>query len=194
MANPVVTYERGNSYITEHGSGAHALVGSLYVGGTLICDTFERMDGYIFMPPGVYPRSSMMIDPSRGKVINPSLKSSTGTNLEYSGELRKKIAKLEKDRAKAPSAKLNKELKDANLLLEKMGQYANILVHRGVDPSEYEGCVGAGWIESNKLTFADEAMEYIYSLVGGGLVEEPELTFKVVGAMPSISSIKPYSP
>lgn len=193
MAVPVVTYERGDSYVTEHGTGAHALVGSLYVGETVICDTFERMDGFIFMPPGVYVRSSMMINAKRGKVINPSLSSASGGNLEYSGKLKQKIAKLEADRAKAPSAKLDKELKDANIQLAKMGQYANILVHKGVNPSEYEGCVGAGWIEGNKLTYSKEAMEYIYGLVGGGITEQPELTFKVVGAMPSISSIKPYA-
>jgi hypothetical protein len=193
MATPVITYERGDSYVTEAGKGAHALVGTLYVGETPICDTFERMDGYIFMPPGVYVRSSMMIDKKRGKVVNPSLLSASGGNLEYAGKLKQTIAKLEADRAKAPSAKLDKELKDANLQLAKMGQYANILVHRGVNPSEYEGCVGAGWIEANKLTYADEAMEYIYSLVGGGLTSQPEVTFEVVGAMPSLAGLKPYA-
>src|SRR5688572_32206271 len=111
MSAPVITYERGDTYIKQSSNGAHALVGSLYVGSTVICDTFERMDGYIHMPPGTYVRSSMYQHASKGKVVNPSLLSASGGNLEYSGKLKEKIAKLEKQRkdATGPTPLLDKE-------------------------------------------------------------------------------------
>jgi len=147
MAVPVVTYERGNSYVTEPGTGAHALMGSLYVGNTEICDTFERMDGHVHMPPGTYVRSSMYEHATKRKVLNPSLTSASTGNLEYSGKLKAQIAKLEKQRndTKGPTPLLDKALKDANLLLAKMKQYGEILVHHGTYPSDFEGCIGAGW-------------------------------------------------
>ena len=106
-------------------------------------------------------------------------------------------AKLEKQRkdAKGPTPLLDKELKDANLQLARMNQYSEILVHRGMRPSDYEGCIGAGWIEDKKtLSYADEAMEYIYGLIGGGkIATAPEVTFKVVGVMPDIKTITEYA-
>ena len=195
MSAPVITYERGDTYVSQ-ANGAHALVGCLYVGNTPICQTFERMDGYVHMPAGIYVRSSMYQHESKGKVVNPSLLSASGGNLEYSGKLKEKIAKLEKQRkdAKGPTPQLDKQLKDAGLQLAMMKQYSEILVHSGTYPSEYEGCIGAGWIEDKKtLRYADEAMEYIYGLIGGGkLSTAPELTFKVVGVMPDIKTIKEF--
>jgi hypothetical protein len=197
MSVPVVTYERGNSYVTEPGTGAHALVGSLYVGNTEICDTFERMDGHVHMPPGTYVRSSMFQHESKGKVLNPSLTSPRTGNLEYSSKLKAQIAKLEKQRidTKGPTPLLDKALKDANLLLAKMKQYGEILVHHGTYPSDFEGCIGAGWILDNKtLSESDLALWYIYDLIGGGkLSASPELTFKVVGVMPDIKTLKEYA-
>ena len=197
MSAPVITYERGNKYVTQASNGAHALVGSLYVGNTVICGTFERMDGHVHMPPGTYVRSSMYQHASKGKVLNPSLTSASTGNLEYSGKLKAKIARLEKQRkdTTGPTPLLDKALKDANLLLAKMKQYGEILVHHGKYPSEFEGCIGAGWIEDNKtLSYSDLAMGYIYDLIGGGkLSASPEVTFVVVGVMPDIKTIKEYA-
>jgi len=197
MSAPIITYERGNTYVTQAGNGAHALVGRLYVGNTEICDTFERMDGHVHMPPGTYVRSSMYEHATKGKVLNPSLTSADTGNLEYSGKLKAKIAGLEKQRkdTKGPTPLLDKALKDANLLLAKMKQYSEILVHHGTYPVEFEGCIGAGWILDNKtLSESDLAMWYLYDLIGGGkLSASPELTFKVVGVMPDIKTIKEYA-
>lgn len=183
----VITYERGTSYVKQAGSNATALVGQLYVGGTLVCDTFERLNGYVSMPAGTYHRSSMYVDAKRGEVLNPSLLSSSGENHEYGGKFRKELDRLMKIQNPTPADK--QAIADTNKKLARMGQYANILFHAGEVPSDFEGCIGCGWIESNRLTFAKEAMYYIYTLVGGTLTPAPEVTLKVVGKIPSAAEL-----
>lgn len=191
MSAPVVTYERGTTYVKEAGNNSTALVGQLYVGGALICDTFERLDNHVNMPEGIYHRSSMYIDAARGEVINPSLLSASGANHEYAGKKKAELKRLEE--IKTPSAQNKQSILGLKKELARMGQYANILFHAGSVPSHFEGCIGCGWIESKKLTFSQEAMYYIYTLVGGKLVTAPQITVQVVGKIPTAASLKEYA-
>lgn len=77
---------------------------------------------------------------------------------------------------------------------EGNAQMRNILVHKGSVPSHFEGCIGPGFLEANKLTYSKESMEIIWDQCGGKDRKKSIIvTFSVTGEMPDIKNCKKYA-
>jgi hypothetical protein len=77
MARPVVTYERGSTYISHVSAGKTCcgLVGTLTVGG-LAFDTIERFDmtsvpDFVHLPAGDFARAVMYWHAAKKRIIHP---------------------------------------------------------------------------------------------------------------------------
>lgn len=73
---------------------------------------------------------------------------------------------------------------------------AEILMHRAEVPSDLLGCIGPGFLEGEKLTYAKESMSLIWQSCGGqadvttGLIV---VTLRVVGSMQKLESCTRYT-
>ena len=72
-------------------------------------------------------------------------------------------------------------------------QLRNILVHKGSIPSDFEGCIGPGFLEANQLTYSKQSMEIIWEQCGGkDRAKSIIVTLYVSGEMPDLKSCKKY--
>lgn len=77
---------------------------------------------------------------------------------------------------------------------EKNGQLRNILIHKGTVPSHFEGCIGPGFLEANKLTYSRESMEIIWEQCGGkDRKKSIVVTLRVEGEMPDFKNCRKYA-
>ncbi|MGE0422216.1 MAG: hypothetical protein AB7O88_08125 [Reyranellaceae bacterium] len=73
-------------------------------------------------------------------------------------------------------------------------QRRNILIHRGSLPSHFEGCIGPGFLEANRLTYSKEAMEILWDQCGGkDRKKSIVVTLRVEGAMPALRNCRKYA-
>ena len=77
---------------------------------------------------------------------------------------------------------------------EANAQLRNILVHKGAKPSDFEGCIGPGFLENDRLTYSKQAMEIIWEQCGGrDRSKSIIVTLRVSGEMPALKDCRKYA-